>query len=504
MGLSGETTETQAGVRARLDESLPMLALMGISCWMAWNSVGFSGAFWLHDIENSVRAESLIVVHLIASTLALFCAAAFASRLRKVVTHPAFVGSCGVLAALGTLFIVITRVTIYPSLPLFTLGCVLSGLGTTGQFLRFVPMVGSLPPRRSFAAIVACSLVASLAFLCMAHLPDEAASCVFVALPLLGSALLLVRGKAQLAEERVLGDAPTGEHGARGLVLFLVSVTVCSGALELMKGAVLVVVPPASSAACRVDVELILTIIFAVALVGLHAVRDLDLAKLYCVVVAALVVVLTAVGALAERTLAVAVVASCVCSIFNTVVWAMLAYLTYQAQGGALRFFGLGNAALSLGTIVAGAFVSGLAQAQSETLLHAVFVVLGAVVLVDVLFVFNEHRVNELLPPVDDELMADEATSGMRGQAEVGAHRQGRYVRACESMAQAAGLSAREGEVFLALARGWTAQEIAEHESLSVYTVRAHIRAIYAKLGVHSGKELRDRIRDYQASEACS
>ncbi len=504
MGLSEETTEPQTGVRARLDESLPMLALMGISCWMTWNSVGFSGAFWLHDIENSVRAENLIVVHLIASTVALFCAAVLAPCLRAVVTRSAFVGSCGVLAALGTFLIVITRASIYPSVSLFTLGCVLSGLGLTGQFLRFAPMVGSLPPRRSFAAIVACSLVASLVFLCMAHLSDEAASCVFVALPLLGSALLLVRGEAKPAEEHVLRDAPSGARGMRGLALFLVSVALCSAALELMKGTVLVIVPPTSSAACRVDVELILAVIYAVALVGLHAMRDFDLARLYCGVVAVLVVVLTVVGTLAERTLAVAVVASCVCSIFNTVVWVMLAYLTYQAQGGALRFFGLGNAALSGGTIVAGAFVSGLAQAHSEALLHAVFVVLGVVVLVDVLFVFNERRVNELLPPVDDALEADEGAATADGRADSDARRPGRYVRACESMAASAGLSTREGEVFLALARGWTAQEIAEHESLSVYTVRAHIRAIYAKLGVHSGKELRDRIRDYQASETCS
>ena len=388
----------------------------------------------------------------------------------------------------------------FPSRTLFMVGCVLSGLGTTGQFLRFAPMVGSLPPRRSLTAIVECSLVASIVFLCMAHLSDEAASCVFVALPLLGSAFMLVRGKESPAEMRVLGDAPRGERGVRGLALFLVSVAVCSAALELMKGAVLVAVPPSSSAACRIDVDLILAVVFAVTFVCLHAMRDFDLARLYCAIVAVLVVVLTVVGALAEHTLAVAVVASCVCSMFNTVVWAMLAYLAYQAQGGALRYFGLGNAALCSGTIVAGSFVAGLAEGQSDVSLHMIFVALGAVVLVDVLFVFNERRVNELLPPVDDALAAGEQPVLIAGQADSDTRKPGRYVRACEAMAHDAGLSMRESEVFLALARGWTAQEIAEHESLSIYTVRAHIRSIYAKLGVHSGKELRDFIRERQAS----
>ena len=58
----------------------------------------------MHDIENSLRAENLIIVHLIASTVALVLAAACASRLRKAVTHPAFVVASGLVAAAGTLF----------------------------------------------------------------------------------------------------------------------------------------------------------------------------------------------------------------------------------------------------------------------------------------------------------------------------------------------------------------------------------------------------------------
>lgn len=46
----------------------------------------------------------------------------------------------------------------------------------------------------------------------------------------------------------------------------------------------------------------------------------------------------------------------------------------------------------------------------------------------------------------------------------------------------------REGKVFLGLARGRTAQEIADREVVSIYTIRAHTRSIYAKLDVHSKK----------------
>ena len=36
----------------------------------------------------------------------------------------------------------------------------------------------------------------------------------------------------------------------------------------------------------------------------------------------------------------------------------------------------------------------------------------------------------------------------------------------------------------------YTAQEIADREVVSIYTIRAHTRSIYAKLDVHSKKEL--------------
>ena len=267
----GESAEkATGGLRARLDASLPLLALMGISCWMAWNSVAFSGAFWLHDAGTSVRVESLIVVHLVSCLVALLLAAAFASRVRGFVTRPAFVLGSGFASTLGTLLIVITCEAIFPSQPLFVLGCVLSGVGTTGLFLRFAPMAGSLPPRRSFTALAECSLAASLMFLCMANMSDEVASGFFVALPLAGSLLMCVRGESVPAELRVLGDAPKGECGLRGLALFLASVALCSAALELMKATVLVGTTPESSTFYRTHSELILTALFAAVVIALH------------------------------------------------------------------------------------------------------------------------------------------------------------------------------------------------------------------------------------------
>ena len=58
------------------------------------------------------------------------------------------------------------------------------------------------------------------------------------------------------------------------------------------------------------------------------------------------------------------------------------------------------------------------------------------------------------------------------------------------------GLTAREAEVALLLAEGRTAAYIAREFSLSQNTVRGYMRALYAKMGIHSKQELIDLMRE--------
>ncbi len=65
-----------------------------------------------------------------------------------------------------------------------------------------------------------------------------------------------------------------------------------------------------------------------------------------------------------------------------------------------------------------------------------------------------------------------------------------RSARACEDLASKYGLSARENEVFELLVQGMTRAQIAERLALSSWTVKEYIAGVYAKVGVHSAKEL--------------
>jgi DNA-binding CsgD family transcriptional regulator len=56
------------------------------------------------------------------------------------------------------------------------------------------------------------------------------------------------------------------------------------------------------------------------------------------------------------------------------------------------------------------------------------------------------------------------------------------------------GLTARERTVAQLLVGGWTLEDVAAHLLLSLYTVRDHVKAIYAKVGVRSRPELTARL----------
>lgn len=62
----------------------------------------------------------------------------------------------------------------------------------------------------------------------------------------------------------------------------------------------------------------------------------------------------------------------------------------------------------------------------------------------------------------------------------------------CEAIGRERGLTRRETEIFVMLARGRNGQFLMDHYVVSRNTVKSHIKHIYAKLGVHSQQELID------------
>lgn len=88
------------------------------------------------------------------------------------------------------------------------------------------------------------------------------------------------------------------------------------------------------------------------------------------------------------------------------------------------------------------------------------------------------------------------------GSASDVSRKRDRLSKRCALLGQCYQLSEREAQIAEMIARGKTAQRIAEDLGISQNTVRAHSKHIYAKLGVHKKQDLLDIIDLFDADIA--
>ena len=71
-----------------------------------------------------------------------------------------------------------------------------------------------------------------------------------------------------------------------------------------------------------------------------------------------------------------------------------------------------------------------------------------------------------------------------------------RFMQRCEDIAQRYGLTKKETEVMVLVAKGRTAQRVQEIMGISLGTVNTHLSHIYRKLGVHTKQEMLDKLEE--------
>lgn len=76
------------------------------------------------------------------------------------------------------------------------------------------------------------------------------------------------------------------------------------------------------------------------------------------------------------------------------------------------------------------------------------------------------------------------------------ARREADFEARCDGIAEQAGFTPREREVFVLVARGKTNAAVAEELVVSENTVKFHIKSIYQKLGIHSKAEVAALVED--------
>lgn len=173
-------------------------------------------------------------------------------------------------------------------------------------------------------------------------------------------------------------------------------------------------------------------------------------------------------------------------SFFFQMVVLMVAYQISAGFGvSAVRVFGALRAVWAAGALL-GIGVPHLAQACVPGYEQVLAVVLGLTAAVAFLFMFTDRDCVEVLASLPAEA---QVLPGFEEKAARLAHRHG--------------VTEREAEVMLLVARGRSAARIAETLGVSAATVNSHVHRVYQKLDVHSRQELMDAIeREGEANGA--
>lgn len=122
-------------------------------------------------------------------------------------------------------------------------------------------------------------------------------------------------------------------------------------------------------------------------------------------------------------------------------------------------------------------------------------VTLGLVVVLAIVITFAPLSPLTETPSKDsffaDDGSEDPAANPLSGDGSSG---EGRWRTRCKEVALNAGLSARETEVFMLLAKGRGIEHIQNKLCISGHTVKTHVYNIYKKMGINSREELLDSI----------
>lgn len=174
-------------------------------------------------------------------------------------------------------------------------------------------------------------------------------------------------------------------------------------------------------------------------------------------------------------------------TLFDMVAWVALVAVASRNERGAVAAFAWGRGLTGLGTIV-GAALGVAANDLFGGDSYGLALMSGALILVFVgyaLIGLKQFSFSATIAGVTPV----ETTKVTAPQQD--------FEQRCRVVAEQHGLSPRELEVFMMLARGRDRAYIQEQLVVSRNTVKAHVKHVYAKLDIHTHQDLIDLVEDY-------
>lgn len=505
----------------RTANALPFLGALGMAFWLAWFGVAYGSSVW---VQPSEATTSVVSEMFVSSTLAHACvlivAAFLGTHIQRIVrTTPVLLGS-GLLATLGCVIVILAGPPYLHSRMLFLIGCACTGIGTAAFSLNAGLVLCTCKPRKSLQLLLTIEIVSILLQFMIYGLPHPISLAVFTAMPLLSAACFALGSHKDISYtfREVNRLMPQ-----KVFLVLLAAILILSVAANVSRGVYSGSIGPVQAAADGSVNNLITCLVFALIFIFIYPSAQRFNFCHWFYVGAILIIAALACTYIFSGEPGIAMGISTVSySVFDLVTWYIFTYYVYQSKVSAIAVFASGRAVIGLG-VTLGSLI-GTFELQPIVLL-VVFIASLSVFLI-----LPERRIDKLLAPIPDEdsvaqepfikpnevnlssTMTEDSSQPDRDAvtfeipnpdaevteaAEMPPVEKRPWKALMETMASEYGLTERESEVFIRLAKGRGSQSISDELVVSLYTTRAHTRNIYTKLDVHSRKELMDKATEY-------
>lgn len=466
------------------EREFPNAKLLAYGLLICWGNLIFG--------SNVVSVHVLEVLDLssvfVASTLALSITYALFVFLFDVIRNMSYrmmAITGGVLISGPSAFLAFAPV----SFPWMLQACfalaVLTGMGSAMLYLCCAHPYAQTPPRKSMLFTLFSLFLAVALYYVVSDAPDVVGKGAFCLLPLCSALLLPVKKKERIA--------PRTDESAEALPnaswRFVISIALIALILNVGVGYL-----SASAEYAALYSSASVGHLIALGMGGLlfiyvfRSEDSFDYCQIFYPVVLAAVVLLAFSYEFGPSNAFAVSLATGIRDISTIVIWCMLVYIMYhQKNVASIKIFLIGQTFTTFGSVVgnlAGTYFAagGFTERGEATAFYLVLII----ALVGVVTLVFPERVMKRLVAVDP---LDLKILGSKG---IGKSRP--WQAKCMEYSSCYGLTPREQEVFMLVARGKSNEFIAKELVISSLTVKTHRQNVYSKMGVHSTQDLIDAI----------
>ncbi|WP_239442932.1 LuxR family transcriptional regulator [Gordonibacter sp. An230] len=372
--VKGKRGEARPGVVRELVSLWPSLPYLGYGVWLAWACLAYSGTLWLSDVEtNGENLSQLYMVSTAAFGIVCLVVPFAVRRFAQLLERRGVVVGAGACAAVGCVFVVAVGPYYLGQFaemrPLFWLGAALSGIGTGVVGLKCGVMYGSLPPRRVLLYAATSQIVVAFIYFAVIGSPPWALApggpsvvgiLSFTLLPVAAALLTVLPTPPSSSEAGVLhltfGESKRALPGAfwRLVALSFLLPAVAS----MMRG----VVVDAHALAVTLEgnnilmlLRVLMAAVFVVVAVRVDA-SHMNFGKLYSLIAICMVVTIACVPVFGAQSNEWSLLIYCASSVFEFVMWCLLAFVVFQKRISPIIVFGIGRGAFMLGSAIGWSF----------------------------------------------------------------------------------------------------------------------------------------------------